>query len=640
MHLTCLLRGPRKWALASLILIALVYHILSHEQTVSLRDTSLTSPFTFKQRPGDDTLALQDSPPSQQILQHGAPNLEGQWLSQSEEEDPPVDIDSKAQSSASSVDPTVILLPTTTLLTIPSSRTLSNVEASASAASSTSATSSFVSHAHTLPSNDAFLSHFSAIPFAPNLTVSDAMVGCQYTEKELTHFQFNGDASWRENLTPDLFIAIRREEWQSYIQNDLIPWSSVSSHFSGRGIVVVAGHPKSIERLKVSLRVLLGLGSTLPVEVHFYGDEIDQVTQQDLLAIYNHPSTKGTRLFFNDLAGADQILQSSYNKKLHVNYQLKTAALINSRFAEPLLLDSDNIPAVDPTELYQSRIYREYGTVFWPDLPRTRSEHPAWAITNTPCRRDEYEFESGQVIVDKRRYFYHLQLAAWWNEQRFWNDILLGDKDTFRFAWHALKTDFGTPKKWITSVGFVAEQGVVGGEEGDTREGYCGHTFAQHHPDFSSADVSNSQKKSGIAFFHGGTLKSLSAPLMTRLMENRGGIFTHYKRSPVDEDWSEIEYDVGLRYWHAGFYYNITSEPVLTGEEDFDKDGKAITPEKMEKLRVTDDERDDLVLCTDMGEVDAKPLSVIGEEGFESKFQQAGGYWAVEDLYRWGRSGP
>lgn len=49
---------------------------------------------------------------------------------------------------------------------------------------------------------------------------------------------------------------------------------------------------------------------------------------------------------------------------------LKTAALINSRFAEPLLLDSDNIPIIAPESLWESDEYREYGTIFWPDIAR------------------------------------------------------------------------------------------------------------------------------------------------------------------------------------------------------------------------------------------------------------------------------
>ena len=102
---------------------------------------------------------------------------------------------------------------------------------------------------------------------------------------------------------------------------------------------------------------------------------------------------------------------------------------------------------------------------------------------------DEYEQESGQLLVDKRRFFYHLQLAAWFDNEHsrneYYRQILLGDKDLFRFAWHALQTQYGTPAKWLTSVGTFYEDGY-----------YCGHSFAQHHPDDGR-----------VAFMHGGLVK-------------------------------------------------------------------------------------------------------------------------------------
>ena len=89
------------------------------------------------------------------------------------------------------------------------------------------------------------------------------------------------------------------------------------------------------------------------------------------------------------------------------------------------MLDSDNTPWLPPETLYDSETYQEYGTVFWPDLARTRPQNPMWSITNTPCRMNEWEQESGQIIIDKRRYWYHMQLAAWFNSQEYYNGFLL-----------------------------------------------------------------------------------------------------------------------------------------------------------------------------------------------------------------------
>ncbi|KAL9059745.1 MAG: hypothetical protein Q9162_001046 [Coniocarpon cinnabarinum] len=626
MSVSCLFRGPRKWIIAGLFTIAIACQTIVVSKPEVLRGASFRLPYFSGSKPL--ALVAKDPPEHQSILQSGPIGPHHDALEDGRYAQSLTNAVGDASVTVSDSGPTQVVtdaVPTDTL--------------SAGIGSHPEMKASLVSDAHSLPSADAFLPHFAALQSVPNLTVADAMKTCIWTDKELASFQFNEDAPWRVNHTPDIVIAYQRHQWQQFVQNGLIPWSSVSHRFDGRGIVIVAGHPKSIKRAKAILRSLLTLKSTVSVELHYFGEELDDATKAELLGLYHHPDTLGTALYFNDLASSDQILKSTYNKKVKINYNLKTAAVVSSRFAEPLLLDADNIPAIDPALLWESETYKRYGSVFWPDMSRTRAEHPAWAITNTACRKNEYEFESGQVLVDKRKFFYHLQLAAFWGEQPYWHDTLLGDKDLFRFAWHALQTEFGTPRKWITSMGFLAEQEVYGQVQLD----YCGHTFAQHHPDARDGHLVNGVGQSGIAFFHGGTLKSVSAPLLTRLRENVGGIFTHYKRSLVDEQWDNVDYNVGLRYWSAGYYYNNTKEPILTGDEDFDKDGTPISSKDMSVLKLTEaSDSADLhadVLCTDWGQVEARPIKEIDEQSFDKRFEEAGGYWMIEDGYRWGKSG-
>lgn len=110
--------------------------------------------------------------------------------------------------------------------------------------------------------------------------------------------------------------------------------------------------------------------------MHYWDDEVSEQEREYLLVFY-------PAISFNDLSGTHNIIHVKKDGT-HVNYQLKTAALVNSRFAEPILLDSDNIPVIDPALLYKSETCREFGTVFWPDIARTRPQNPAWAIFNTP----------------------------------------------------------------------------------------------------------------------------------------------------------------------------------------------------------------------------------------------------------------
>jgi alpha 1,2-mannosyltransferase len=307
----------------------------------------------------------------------------------------------------------------------------------------------------------------------PDVTVAEANATCKWVEPTKVNFQWAADNEWIQHDPPEEEVNLRRSQWHEFIDNQLMPYASYKDRFEGRGIVIVAGNEKTLTRTRVILRALTKLGSKLPVELHYWDDEMTEKSKQELIKTYPAVS-------FNDLAKSSNIFKVKWVNT--GNYQFKTAAVLNSRFAEPLLLDSDNVPIIDPESLYESSVYKEYGTLFWPDITRTRPNNPAWAITNTHCRMNEYEQESGQLLVDKRKFFYHLQLAAWLNNEHgaYYNEILLGDKDMFRFAWHALKTKYGFPRKWLTSVGTL--------HEGN----YCGHSFAQHHPD------------GRVAFMHGG----------------------------------------------------------------------------------------------------------------------------------------
>jgi hypothetical protein len=46
-------------------------------------------------------------------------------------------------------------------------------------------------------------------------------------------------------------------------------------------------------------------------------------------------------------------------------YSIKGAALLLTEFDEVLLLDADNIPARDPTFLFETDAFKETGALFW-----------------------------------------------------------------------------------------------------------------------------------------------------------------------------------------------------------------------------------------------------------------------------------
>jgi alpha 1,2-mannosyltransferase len=121
---------------------------------------------------------------------------------------------------------------------------------------------------------------------------------------------------------------------------------------------------------------------------------------------------------------------------------LKPLCIIKSSFKEVLFMDADNICVKDPTELFETAEYLEYGAVFWPDFWQTPADNPIWAITETPYIASK-EQESGQLLINKERVWKELNLSLHFNElSNIYHRLLMGDKDTFRFAWLALKTPF------------------------------------------------------------------------------------------------------------------------------------------------------------------------------------------------------
>lgn len=418
---------------------------------------------------------------------------------------------------------------------------------------------------HLIKDADEYLSHFTEVVRYPSMPISDAKAGCGWPDESYVSFagkdtvdEWHPDESkWLIEDESDFKIELHRRQWQYFVEKEMRPWQPHRKRFSGKGIVIPGGHKKSVYRMEVLLKMLNKLGSTIPVEIAFWGKtEMMQEDRQRLSAI--------REVYFNDLS-EEQPMPIFYSDFL--NFQLKIAAVLNSRFAEVVLMDSDNIPVVDPITLFDSAVYKEFGTVFWPDVVRTRRQNPVWAVTNTQCKMDEWEQESGQVLVDKRRYWYHLQLASWMETGSYYRHLILGDKDAFRFAWHALRTKFGVPNRWLTSVGTLSP--------GNNGSVYCGHSFAQHHPDTDA-----------VAFLHGGLLKTLSKNVLEWQVKEKGGIFQVYKQDPnalnkmstprVHMDWDPAWYlpeDKGDDY-RVGFCTDFPDSPAKDFNElvpDFQK---------------------------------------------------------------------
>jgi hypothetical protein len=133
-------------------------------------------------------------------------------------------------------------------------------------------------------------------------------------------------------------------------------------------------------------------------------------------------------------------------------WEIKPFAIVNSRFEEVLFIDCDNVPTRDPSFLLESDPYRAAGAIFWPDRWMKEGDQyrtltrEGWAACGVPYR-EEPEFESGQMVINKRRCWKALQLALFYNAHSdYFYQFLLGDKDTFHMAWRRVGQTYAMPK--------------------------------------------------------------------------------------------------------------------------------------------------------------------------------------------------
>lgn len=102
-------------------------------------------------------------------------------------------------------------------------------------------------------------------------------------------------------------------------------------------------------------------------------------------------------------------------------WEVKPYAMLHCPFREVMLLDADNHPVRDPSFLFDTGLYQETGSLFWPDLGRLGPERAIRRICAVDYR-DEPEFESGQMVVNKERCWRELQLTMHLNEYSdFWS---------------------------------------------------------------------------------------------------------------------------------------------------------------------------------------------------------------------------
>ena len=309
------------------------------------------------------------------------------------------------------------------------------------------------------------------------------------------HVELNAHFVDREKwhtLKPD-DVYQKHQQWQEFVHHELPHYQFDKFHFKGRGIVYTASG-QTLALALASIRIARRLGCLLPVQVWYIGDELEP----DQLAILRAMDVQPKDILeeqrrFREFTSFN--IHHAYGSSR--NYHIKTLVLLLTEFEEILYLDSDNMPLRDPTFLFDSANFKEMGALFWPDFWKFPVDNPIWQITAQRCE-DEWEQESGQLVLDKRRSWEPLLLSMFFQKDHaFYFSLILGDKDTFRMAWKILNRAYY----------MEPQPPAIGGR---IRQGrFCGHTMIQHGPDGEILFAHTTSMKTTNALKEGNTWEAI-----------------------------------------------------------------------------------------------------------------------------------
>ncbi|KAG7377995.1 hypothetical protein PHYPSEUDO_010705 [Phytophthora pseudosyringae] len=179
------------------------------------------------------------------------------------------------------------------------------------------------------------------------------------------------------------------------------------------GIVMVV-YPKMVASAYATIRALRTVsGCRLPIEIWYREQEI-RVGSEALAPL----------LELVDTNEAGDISFHKITDHWATGFGAKVFAVYNSFFERVLFLDADNVPARDPTYLFESPEFVDTGAIFWPDfwhpghtIFNIHGQSLLWEVLGTTFV-NSFEQESGQLLIDRRRHAAPLDLVKFYTFKR------------------------------------------------------------------------------------------------------------------------------------------------------------------------------------------------------------------------------
>lgn len=230
----------------------------------------------------------------------------------------------------------------------------------------------------------------------------------------------------------------------------VVEWTQAVTYpegrYNGRGIVIPAGGWNGLAGVYVTASLLREMNCALPIEAWYIGD------QGEYDPLFHH-LTKHLGVTWKNVSSELKRLGIERRERLH-GWAVKPLALYLSSFEQVLMLDWDCYPAKNPDPLWDHPGIKDQPAAFWndnPGHPSGQAMSPAqWSLFGlVPPVKPIPGFESGQMLVDKRRSWHAIQVAVHLADRMEQFDAtrgasggVHGDKEIFSVAWRLTKTPY------------------------------------------------------------------------------------------------------------------------------------------------------------------------------------------------------
>jgi alpha 1,2-mannosyltransferase len=278
------------------------------------------------------------------------------------------------------------------------------------------------------------------------------------------------EQKWRDITSTQ--ISKWRHDIAAYLQDKIKSESSVIKNgHGGRGIVMAAGDHDAAIRARTNIRFLGSYNCTLPVEIFHFSNELsgpDKSLLSDLLQLESSDSS-----WHSDIKVTLRVVEGIEKGNGWKAFQIKGAAIQQSSFDEILYLDTDSYLLRNPELLFDSNHWTKTGLLLWPDYTKSHPTNPLWRLLGQQCR-NEYEGESGQIVISRSRHQDVLWLVEYFaiHHDEFYG-FMGGDRDSFRAAALLLGKEWEGPGRLNAAAGVSLKDNPRGG----------GHTMLQADPE-------------------------------------------------------------------------------------------------------------------------------------------------------------